>query len=59
MRTFTCDMCGKELEHHGQRYLMTVQEVVPRQYMEPEPMKFDLCHECVVKLNEQLDRGGK
>lgn len=59
MYKFICDMCGKELEQHGQRYLVAVKEVVPKQFIEPEPMKFDLCCECVVKLKEQMSRGDK
>ena len=56
MLRFACDMCGKELEHHGQRYVVHVDEV-PRSYSSWYK-NYDLCGECKKRLDMILSAGG-
>lgn len=53
MYKFICDICGKELEHHGERYIVRI-EAVPSSYSS-KFCTWDLCYECSEKLTGQLN----
>ena len=55
MHKFMCDLCGKELEHHGERYMVRVEQVPA--YRECHKCVWDLCPECADRLREELDKG--
>lgn len=57
MHKFMCDLCGKELEHHGERYMVRVEQVPA--YRECHKCVWDLCPECADRLREQMDERGK
>ena len=54
MHQFVCDMCGKELDHHGERYTVTVGRVPA--YRTACKSTWDLCCDCAKALIGQLDR---
>lgn len=57
MYKFVCDMCGKELEHHGERYIVRVEQVPSYRYNKYKT--WDLCRECADRLGKQLDERGE
>lgn len=54
MHQFVCDMCGKELDHHGERYTVTVGRVPA--YRTACKSTWDLCCDCAKELIGQLNR---
>lgn len=57
MYKFMCDLCGKELEHHGERYIVRVEQV-PSSYSSKNKT-WDLCSECAEGLKRKMDERGK
>ena len=55
MHKFICDVCGKELDHHGERYIVHI-EAVPS-YRTAGKSAWDLCPTCAKELRERLGRG--
>lgn len=53
MYRFTCDMCGKELEHHGQRYVMHIDEVST---ITGWFKTYDLCGDCAWKIRKTMGK---
>lgn len=53
MYKFICDCCGTELEHHGERYIVRVEQV-PGSYS-GKNRAWDLCPACAERLVNQLD----
>lgn len=54
MRKFVCDVCGVELEHHGERYIVHI-EAVPA-YRTAGNSTWDLCPECAAKLRASFEK---
>lgn len=54
---FTCDCCGRELDRHGQRFLVAIAEVPA--YRTADRTVFDLCPVCAAELKAYLNRGEK
>ena len=54
---FTCDCCGRKLDRHGQRYLVTISEVPA--YRGEDRIRFDLCAICAAELKAYFNRGDK
>lgn len=50
---FRCDMCGRALPQHGDRYVMKLDKV-PAFRVGRKP--FDLCPECAARLKVKLGR---
>lgn len=52
MYKFICDMCGRELEHHGERYIVRTESVPNVRTSGFENL--DLCRECVLALRQYV-----
>lgn len=57
MHRFVCDVCGMELEHPGERYIVRIEQV-PSSYSS-RVRTWDLCRECSDRLREQMDERGR
>lgn len=50
----TCDLCGKELEQHRDRYVLRFQSVPI--YRDTNHEAYDLCVTCTERLREELGK---
>ena len=55
-RVFTCDLCGRALAQHGDRYTVRVSKVPAIRQVGEKP--YDLCPQCAARLKMQLGRRG-
>ena len=51
---FRCDMCGRALPQHGDRYTLRVEKVPAFRMTGRKP--YDLCPECAARLKVKLGR---
>lgn len=51
---FRCDMCGRALPQHGDRYTVKVEKVPAFRMIGHGP--YDLCPECAARLKVKLGR---
>ena len=59
MTSMRCDFCCKELERHGERFIVTISRVPAQRGT--DGVRFDLCAACAEFLRDTLDptRSGK
>ncbi len=57
MHRFVCDVCGMELEHHGERYIVRIEQV-PSSYSS-KSRTWDLCPECAKRLRDKMGKEGR
>ena len=51
---FVCDLCGRALEQHGDRYTVRLSKVPALRQVGERP--YDLCPQCAGRLRSQLGR---
>lgn len=55
--TFTaCDVCGRPLEHHGDRYTLRIEHVPAYRDRRADHRLYDLCPQCAARMKVQLGR---
>lgn len=52
---FRCDMCGRVLERHGSRYVVSMSKL-PILRGVGQKQSFDLCQQCASRLKVKLGR---